>query len=219
MPRIPTMEFLPFRVLMIVNTMQTAMPDSDWRRKSEAELWSHAVQGILSSQSKWETVVSKMQKVVTSGLLEELRNRPSASVERKVRVILAKEPHLRFANRKSRFLREASKRLYHDPNGPGSLRGLLEGAKNEAEARRNLINYISGMGMKQASHFLSCIGYAKNLAIVDRHIQRFLSKRCGKALRKTKYVHYENEFREMARRHSVSVAALDHGVWVYMREL
>jgi len=89
----------------------------------------------------------------------------------------------------------------------------------EIEARNFLVENISGIGMKEASHFLRNTG-GKSLAILDRHILRLLEEHQiiekPKKLSADVYKEIESKFTQLASRLRMSPAKLDLFLW-YMQ--
>lgn len=92
------------------------------------------------------------------------------------------------------------------------------------QVREWLIYNIKGLGMKAASHFLRNQGYT-DLAVIDVHIIRFLSKYVKPidyeftdglipvVSNMKNYLHWEDRFREIADKYDLSVAELDAIIW------
>ncbi|MCS7121693.1 MAG: N-glycosylase/DNA lyase [Archaeoglobaceae archaeon] len=111
---------------------------------------------------------------------------------------------VRFWERKAEYIREALKKF-----------DLVDKAlkKNSFEARKELLN-IKGLGMKEASHFLRNVG-RKDVAIVDRHVLRYLGEEVSK-LSKSKYLKLEENLRQIAYNLKKSLAELDLCIWAKM---
>ncbi len=102
--------------------------------------------------------------------------------------------------------------------------GYLYGARNnfkqinvnDKNIRDLLVNYVKGIGMKEASHFLRNIGF-NNYAIVDFHIIDLLVREGliakPKTLTSKRYVEIENVLRELAKKADLSLAELDLYLW------
>lgn len=71
-------------------------------------------------------------------------------------------------------------------------RELLEGILESEERRGMLVDNFYGIGMKEASHFLRNIGYF-DYSILDKHIQKFLSKYFGREVKVRSRKDYERE--------------------------
>ena len=89
--------------------------------------------------------------------------------------------------------------------------------KSEADARIWLDNNITGLGYKEASHFLRNTGHF-NLAILDRHIINLMFEHniinsIPKPIKKSDYLLIEKEFIKLAKNLDVSPAELDLNMW------
>lgn len=83
----------------------------------------------------------------------------------------------------------------------------------EKNFREWLSSNIKGFGYKEASHFMRNIG-GKNLAIIDRHILKFLFKEnvineIPKTITKKKYLEIENILNNIAKELNISMTELD----------
>ena len=121
-----------------------------------------------------------------------------------------KEHYIRFHNMKSGYL-VAMKKQY-----PELYKIILSTISPDA-LREELIARITGMGYKEASHFLRNIG-KRNLAILDRHILKNLV-RCGviqsvpKTLSQKLYLEIEQKFLQFAEQIKIPMDALDLLFW------
>jgi len=105
----------------------------------------------------------------------------------------------------------------------GSLVDLLQGSGSSRDARRSLVR-IPGVGPKQASLFLRNVGHAEDLAVLDRHILRYMAW-CGLAeptqrvasLRQ--YETLEASVAVQARRLGIAVAVWDLAAWIVVRSI
>ncbi|MDP2886967.1 MAG: DNA lyase [Ignavibacteria bacterium] len=86
------------------------------------------------------------------------------------------------------------------------------------ELREWLVKNVSGLGYKEATHFLRNVGRNGGLAILDRHILRNL-KRPGairslpKTLSRKKYLSIEQQFMRFAERFGIPLDELDLLFW------
>lgn len=110
---------------------------------------------------------------------------------------------VRFWKRKAEYIKEALEKFH-------IVKKAIE--KSSFEARKELMK-IRGLGMKESSHFLRNIG-RKDVAIVDRHVLKFLGEE--ERLSKSKYLKIEEELRQMAYKFNVSLAELDLQIWAKM---
>jgi N-glycosylase/DNA lyase len=101
----------------------------------------------------------------------------------------------------------------------GSLLEKLGSFKDGKTAREWLIRNVKGLGYKEASHFLRNSGF-KDVAIIDRHILKYLSSRnlieLPRTLTKRRYLEYERLLYAIARKLEISLAELDLFLWYIM---
>lgn len=101
----------------------------------------------------------------------------------------------------------------------GSLLTTIRGFRSSLQAREWLVENVKGFGQKEASHFLRNIGF-KDVAIIDRHILRFLSGveliEMPKSLGRRRYLSIERLLQAIARRLGITLAELDLVLWYMM---
>lgn len=105
----------------------------------------------------------------------------------------------------------------------GSLRKLLDGFHDAADARAWLVKNAHGVGPKQASMFLRNIGMSYELAILDRHVLNYMSAigiYSGTTVSITglaQYRRHEAALRNHANSMNCPVGLLDWAIWIVMR--
>lgn len=101
-----------------------------------------------------------------------------------------------------------------------SLQETLKCFRDGAEAREWLVENVKGFGYKEASHFLRNTGY-RDVAIIDRHILRFLMKEGlieePKTLTRRRYLSIERLLRGIADELGISLSELDLYLWYMMK--
>ncbi|NPB07861.1 MAG: N-glycosylase/DNA lyase [Aquificae bacterium] len=116
-----------------------------------------------------------------------------------------------------RYARQRAQRITEARKKFGALQELLKRERNPLVLRELLSSpkspyKIKGFGLKEASHFLRNTGF-KDVAIVDRHIFRFLKEKELLPERKTitpkLYLEAEKALRAMAGELSMTLAELD----------
>ncbi len=115
---------------------------------------------------------------------------------------LMRSAGVRFARRKAYYVKEALERF-------NTIERALR--MNDFEARKNLLK-IKGLGMKESSHFLRNLG-RKNVAIVDRHVLRWLSEKGYSFKLPRDYVKAELALSRIAESMGLTLAELDLLIW------
>lgn len=100
-----------------------------------------------------------------------------------------------------------------------NLHQTLKKFRDGPEARAWLVDNVLGFGYKEGSHFLRNIGF-KDVAIIDRHILKFLAGMglidIPKTLTKKRYLSIERLLRVIADRLGITLAELDLYLWYMM---
>jgi len=216
MPRSSPISFLPMDLLVACNDLSDDYCPKDWRSLGEDELWEDLVTRILSTQTKWETAQVVANAMEAAGLLAGLRVDVGLRESELSSFLARHRPSIRWPARKASQIWEASRRLYHACPGM-TLHALLRFAETPAAARLTLVEAIPGIGMKQASHFLQSIGFAPTMAVLDRHIERFMEQRKRQVKRSIAYEDREADFQALAAQHDVPAPVLDFAIWNLMR--
>jgi N-glycosylase/DNA lyase len=115
---------------------------------------------------------------------------------------LMRESGVRFASRKAEYIKIAIDKF-----------DVVERALklDDFSARRELLK-LKGLGMKESSHFLRNVG-RKNLAIVDRHVLRWLEGEGYKFKLPKDYTKAEEVLRRIAKEKRLTLAELDLIIW------
>ena len=124
----------------------------------------------------------------------------------------------RFPKEHARYLLSAVDTLYLHGSG---ISPLLSGLP-ATEMRRELVGRIPGVGPKQASLFLLNLGVTDDLAVLDRHVLRYMVWICAidddrppRSIRE--YEATEARFRAHARVLGHSMVDVDRAVWLTAR--
>jgi N-glycosylase/DNA lyase len=97
-----------------------------------------------------------------------------------------------------------------------SLENAMKSFKKDIDLRDWLAKNVTGIGYKEASHFIRNIGHS-DCAIIDFHILDILA-RCGliekpKTLSKKKYLEIEDVLRRIGTRSNLNLGELDLYLW------
>ena len=116
----------------------------------------------------------------------------------------------RFPNKRAEFIHKA--RAHRD-----DLKRTITSQPSSRAARDWLVENITGLGMKEASHFLRNVGYL-DLAIIDKHIlthmeeQGIIGER-PKTLTRRRYLEYEEILMRVAGMLGMSLGMMDLYLW------
>ncbi len=120
--------------------------------------------------------------------------------------------YVRFHKTKARRLVELKERF------PRVLEHLVADGRSSWELREYLVKHVSGLGHKEATHFLRNIGKSDGLAILDRHVLRNLV-RCSvvrqlpRSLSPKKYYELEKKYLKLAEKIRIPADELDLLFW------
>jgi N-glycosylase/DNA lyase len=116
----------------------------------------------------------------------------------------------RFPSKRAEFIHKAREHK-------GDLKKTITSLPSSYAARDWLVENITGLGMKEASHFLRNVGYL-NLAIIDKHIlthmleQGIINER-PKTLTRKKYLEYEAILMQVAVTLGMPLGMMDLYLW------
>lgn len=117
-----------------------------------------------------------------------------------------KKAGVRFYRRKALYIR----------NALASFDVINRTLDDDRKARDKLVKAVKGFGYKEASHFLRNIG-RKNVAIVDRHILKWLCENglieYPKSLSRKNYLKIEKILEDLSLEKDMSLAELDLYLW------
>lgn len=173
----------------------------------EADLFSELCFCILTANSS-ALMGIKLQKAIG---IEGFKNMSVEELEKAI----SSAGH-RFASQRAERIVKARENFH-------KVMELLKNSKNAKEIRELLSDSCSkykveGFGLKEASHFLRNIGY-ENLAIVDRHVFRYLKEKDllpdYKTITRKIYLEAEKRLEEVCERLGMTQAELDLYVFYY----
>jgi N-glycosylase/DNA lyase len=123
---------------------------------------------------------------------------------------------VRFKNKKADYLVKA--RNFFSRNGRVCIKSILSQFEDIHECREWLVKNITGLGYKEASHFLRNIGFGEEIAILDRHIMKNLKelkiiKDIPKSLSRSKYLDIEKRVLAFSRQIDIPLSHLDLILW------
>lgn len=174
----------------------------EMKNNSDKKMFAELAFCLCTPQSKARECDKAIKQLESTGLLFH-------GTQRQILPFLNK---VRFSENKSKFIVFAREQF--SKNGKMSIKDFLNQFNSSREAREWLVKNVKGLGYKEASHFLRNIGFAKDLAILDRHILRCLVdfgviKEIPKNLTSKKYLEIEEKMKEFAKNIGIDFAELD----------
>lgn len=187
-----------------------------------ASTWLCLLESMLSSQVRFEIAQVAAYRVhavlfshkcgdeqgLASLILEQL-TRPTSSGVR-----------YRFPNMRAKQVATTWLRL---GGSQEELTKLVLSNTPEEKIREQIIDKVSGFGMKQASMFLRDVGKANNLAIIDRHVLSYVEAisltDTPANLTHTQYRRIESVLREYAWFLGYPISIVDQAIWLIVRAI
>jgi N-glycosylase/DNA lyase len=171
---------------------------SSFKNKSEDEWFSELCFCILTANAKQKTGAAIQSQIQAEGF---------KTLSQETLANLIKINKHRFHNNKAKYIVAARKFA--------NIKSIIKDM-TEIEARDFLVENISGLGMKEASHFLRNTG-GQSLAILDRHILALMAEhkiiQKPKSLNLNSYKEIEKKFTEIASMLRMPPAKLDLFLW------
>ena len=194
-------------------------------RGSERALWWELSSCILSSQVPYSLAAATADALDQSGLLAD--HIGNARLEYRLYEILTQSIVVNGRARKYRFpstkAAQLAKTHQQVLSTSKSLTYLLEGFESASEARQWLVDFAPGVGPKQASMFLRNVGFSYELAVLDRHVLRYMEliglrrQFSGSVHSMSGYLDTEISLRAHAEDAKCPVGILDWAIWIVMR--
>jgi N-glycosylase/DNA lyase len=177
-----------------------------WVKGRDEEIFEELSFCIFTPQSKARACFNAIDRLRTTGLL--LRGSSREIAER--------INDVRFKNKKAAYLVKA--RDFFSRNEKVNIKSALSQFKNSQECREWLVKNITGLGYKEASHFLRNIGFGENMAILDRHVLKNLKNlkvisEVPESLSRAKYLDIEKRMAAFSEQIRIPFSHLDLVLW------
>lgn len=203
----------------------------NWRACNDEILWHELVSCILGSQVQYEHSKAASAYLASKKLLDIGKLKISAEKFEQDIINALEQPifppmtdkggrKYRYPKLRANHIRRTAEQIYMSNN---SIKNILLNCNAEKTARAEIVSFAIGIGPKQASLFLRNIGYAKNLAILDSHILKYMSlvgllpQLMQSVPTLNKYETIEQTLHSYSERFKTSLAYIDTAIWVVMR--
>ena len=203
----------------------------DFIEMTESQLVKELLVCILGSGVRHDISVSYVTGIIQSNLLTK-KKILNNEIQLAIREILQSPVNsctgnsvyrrYRYPKRGAKFISHSIFNIYYKYR---SLNKLVNSDLDVFTLRRELIYLCPGIGPKQASHFLKNIGYTDEVAILDRHIIRYMelagenNEIRFKIATIDKYEEIEKRFISLINKFQYSVSVVDQAMWFVMRAL
>jgi N-glycosylase/DNA lyase len=177
-----------------------------WERGKEEEIFEELSFCILTPQSKARACCNAIDRLKNTGLLFRGSDRE----------IAGKINDVRFKNKKASYLVKARK--FFSKKGGVSIKSVISQFEDVHACREWLVSHITGLGYKEASHFLRNIGFGESVAILDRHVLRNLKnlkviREFPESLSRAKYLDVEKRMAAFSEQIRIPLSHLDLVLW------
>ena len=202
----------------------TECPQPNLSQRSEAQLWETLVSCVLGSATTYEDAQSAMRRLRGGALLDawavsQDQARLVEDTRARLRARSIGDRVYRFPETRSGWLASAAVTIYGRND---SLSAVLAACGDAFAARRFLSSSVRGLGPKQASLFLRNVGASDDIAVIDRHVLRYmywvgLVDSVAPPSSLSGYERLEDLLRRQASVVGLPLGLFDIAVWVVMR--
>lgn len=219
----------------VINVAQEAyrkMVTTSWLIYDENLLWRELVACNLGSRISFEQAKATVYHLEKAELLKlpnrniDFKQYVNRLLENLIRPIIfstpsgVKQRKYPFPALKANHIARTAINIY----GSGtSLSAILASSSTVKEARNVLLQRCIGIGPKQASLFLKNVGFTQDVAVLDKHVLRYmffiglLPTLISSVPHLHRYECLEEKLRRYSERLSIEMMVLDIAIWVVMR--
>lgn len=223
--------YVPRKVLEHYHDLSRTVSNKNWVDMDEQDIWHELCFCILSANVSYDLVKSVMAVAIKKNLFDYTWIITDKNSKSKIQMEFNKPQFLplkkngelrkyRYPMKRAEQITKAAKFLYCNNK---TIKQLLLDSVSDDETRKFLMENISGLGIKEASHFLRNIGFSTSFAIIDVHVLAFLKKTSlintqkKMTLTQKLYLKIERVLRNFAKFHRLTLSILDMALWHYMR--
>jgi len=177
-----------------------------WVKGQDEDIFEELAFCIFTPQSKARACCNAIDRLKETGLLFRGSDKEIAK----------RINDVRFKNKKAAYLVKA--RNFFSDNGKLCIKSVINQFEDIHACRDWLVKNITGLGYKEASHFLRNIGFGEEIAILDRHILRNLKnmkviREIPESLNRTKYMDIEKKMTAFSEKMRIPLSHLDLLLW------
>jgi N-glycosylase/DNA lyase len=195
----------------------------------ERLLWAEMSCCILSSQVPYRTALAAARLLDNEGVLYNRLTLRHEVLESRLRNLLGspidvdgKQQRYRFPDSRAVQIAGAWNAVRRER---GTLSQLLADAREQPDLMREwLVCNVPGLGPKQASMFLRNVGVSYDMAVIDRHVLRYMSitgicneLTSARLMSLRTYRDFESRLRDRAQELGHAVGVMDWAIWIVMR--
>jgi len=178
-----------------------------WEDSTDEEIFTELAFCLLTPQSKAKSCWNAINLMNEGGLL-------LGGTAGEIRPILKK--CVRFHNKKADYLIKA--RALFEKDGMISIKKIIRSFPDVHQCRDWLVKNLTGLGYKEAGHFLRNIGFGGKIAILDRHILKNLHAlgvidEIPASLSTKKYLEIEKKMADFSAKLHIPLSHLDLLLW------
>jgi N-glycosylase/DNA lyase len=214
-------------VVAICPDIHARINDVEKHERTDQQLWRELSCCLLSSQVPFPLAQAAADEIYRVGALEMQVGRRWEEVQTVVLTILQSRFDVGPSSRRYRFPVSRSYQLAKTwalvRERSGSLSAALASFEDAHEARSWFVTNAPGIGPKQASMFLRNVGVTYDLAILDRHVLKYMSALglCSVQVSQLsslgQYRVHEAVLQEHAADVGYPVGLVDWAIWIVMR--
>lgn len=202
-----------------------------WEDMDEKSILRELIICILGSGVRYELAAAYADEILSNPtFISQQQSEPSLADE--ISSILSLPTYCKIEKKqytKYRYPKRGAKHVARSIKSirdkHSSIKKLLKKKLDTRHLRKELIILCPGIGPKQGSHFLKNIGYTEDIAVLDRHIVRYMeaaekNEICKRTLsRLDNYELVEKRFQKITEKFSHSPSIVDQSMWFIMRAI
>jgi N-glycosylase/DNA lyase len=221
-------ELIRRAVLAIAPEIERRIGQLRLEQPDERLLWTEMSCCILSSQVPYRTALAAARQLDQDGALYDPLLLRRELLESRVRNLLGSPMDVDGKQQRYRFPVSRAVQIAGAWGAvraeSGTLSELLASRREPDVLREWLVRYVPGLGPKQASMFLRNVAASYDMAVIDRHVLRYMSITglCRSSIpvgvtSLRAYKDVEVRLRDSAQDLGYALGVMDWAIWIVMR--